>query len=54
MSRQLGRWGICRRRGRWEEIIGGKPVVVDELLAVSPSSWCYIGRGRREGMVLPC
>ncbi len=43
MSGQLGRWGICRGWGRWEEIIGGEPVVVDELLVVSPRSRCCIG-----------
>ena len=43
MSGQLRRWGICRGRSWWEEIIGGEPVVVDELLVVSPRSRCCVG-----------
>ena len=43
MSGQLGRRWICRGRGRWKEIIGGEPIVVDELLVVSPRLRCCIG-----------
>ena len=32
MSGQLGRRGIRRGRCRWEEIICGEPVIIDELL----------------------
>ena len=31
MSGQLGRRWVCRGRGWWKEVIGGEPVVVDEL-----------------------
>ena len=53
MSGQLGRRGICRWRCRWEEIICGEPVIIDELLVVSPICGGVLVEVEGKGF-LPC